>query len=110
MKILYAYGTSKAEEIVTALRKLGQTVYEYPTELENSTLSQEVVDALVAYIEERDIELIMSVHLIYNLAVAAYGAKIKYVPVIWDAPYLKPYTMIGKLDNVWYSTFDKLDC
>lgn len=109
MKILYAYGTSKAEEIVSALRKLGQTVYEYPTELENSTLSQEVVDALVAYIEERDIELIMSIHLIYNLAVAAYGAKIKYVPVIWDAPYLKPYTIIGKLDNVWYSTFDKLD-
>lgn len=109
MKILYAYGSTKAEEIMNALRRLGHTVYEYPKTLENSTLSQEEVDALVAYIEKYDIKLIMSVHLIYNLAVAAYGAKIRYVPVIWDAPYVKPYTMLGKLDNVWYSTFDQLD-
>ncbi|MDE7018150.1 MAG: glycosyltransferase [Lachnospiraceae bacterium] len=109
MRILYAYGTTRAEEIINALRKLGHTVYEYPKTLENSTLSQEEVDALVAYIEAHDLQLIVSVHLIYNLAVAAYGAKIRYVPVIWDAPYVKPYTMIGKLDNVWYSTFDKLD-
>ena len=68
MKILYVYGTAKIKDIVITLHKLGQTVYEYPKELENSTLSQEEVDALVAYIEERDIELIMSIHLIYNLS------------------------------------------
>ena len=51
----------------------------------------------------------MSIHLIYNLAVAAYKADIKYISIIWDAPYVKLYTPFGKLDNCWFSVFDKLD-
>ena len=109
MKILYVHGTTETEEIIAALHKLGHTVYEYPEKMEKLLPSQEAVDALMAYIEKHEITLIMSIHMIDNLAVAAYGTKIKYIPIIWDAPYVKPYTMIGKLDNIWYSTFDKLD-
>lgn len=109
VRILYVHGSMKTEEIITALRALGQNVYEYPGVQKNSVLSQDEVDSLMDYIKEYEITLIMSIHLIYNLAVAAFGTKIRYVPIIWDAPYVKTYTMMGMLDNVWYSTFDKLD-
>ena len=85
MKILYVFGSSDATYITDALRKLNYDVMEYPE------------------------THLMSIHLIYNIAVAAYWSGIKYVPVIWDAPYLKSYTVMGTLDNIWYSVFDKLD-
>lgn len=110
MKILYVYGTAANKNIVAVLRKLRYDVIEYPKTQHNSTLNKDEIDAIVAYVKEHNITHLMSIHLLNNVAVAAYWSGIKYIPVIWDAPYLKPYTVIGKLDNIWYSVFDKLDC
>lgn len=109
MKILYVYGSSTATNIVEALKKLKYDVLEYPKVQDTSDMEEDKINAVVAYIKEHRITHLMSIHLIYNIAVAAYWAEIKYIPVIWDAPYLKPYTVMGTLDNIWYSVFDKLD-
>lgn len=109
MKILYVYGMSTLKDIVYNLRKLGYKVEEYPHRQENSVLNDEEIEKLAAYIRKHHITHLMSTHLIYNLAVAAYQTDIKYVSVIWDAPYLKIYTPFGRLDNCWFSVFDRLD-
>ncbi len=109
MKILYVYGLSREKNIVQTLRKLQCDVMEYPEVQDTSNMDEEKINALVAYVKEHGITHLMSIHLIYNVAVAAYWAGIKYISVIWDAPYLKAYTVMGTLDNIWYSAFDKLD-
>ena len=109
MKILYVYGLSTEKNIVQTLRKLQCDVMEYPEAQDTSNMDEEKINALVAYVKEHGITHLMSIHLIYNVAVAAYWAGIKYISVIWDAPYLKAYTVMGTLDNIWYSAFDKLD-
>lgn len=109
MKILYIYGMSRTKDLVHAMRSLGYEVEEYPQRQENSVLDDEEIGRLADYIRERQITHLMSIHLIYNLAVAAYQTGVKYVSVIWDAPYIKIYTPFGKLDNCWFSVFDKLD-
>ena len=109
MKILYVYGLSTEKNIVQTLRKLQCDVMEYPEVQDTSNMDEEKINALVAYVKEHGITHLMSIHLIYNVAVGAYWAGIKYISVIWDAPYLKAYTVMGTLDNIWYSAFDKLD-
>ena len=109
MKILYVYGLSTEKNIVQTLRKLQCDVMEYPEVQDTSNMDEETINAMVAYVKEHGITHLMSIHLIYNVAVAAYWAGIKYISVIWDAPYLKAYTVMGTLDNIWYSAFDKLD-
>lgn len=109
MKILYVYGLSTEKNIVQTLRKLKCDVMEYPEVQDTSNMDEEKINVLVAYVKEHGITHLMSIHLIYNVAVAAYWAGIKYISVIWDAPYLKAYTVMGTLDNIWYSAFDKLD-
>lgn len=109
MKILYVYGSSTATNIVEALKKLKYDVVEYPEIQDTSEMEETKINQVVDYIKEYEITHLMSIHLIYSIAVAAYWAGIKYVPVIWDAPYLKPYSVMGRLDNIWYSVFDKLD-
>lgn len=109
MKILYVYGSSDATYITDALRKLHYDVMEYPEVQDTSIMDEDKINAVAAYVREYGITHLMSIHLIYNIAVAAYWSGIKYIPVIWDAPYLKPYTVMGTLDNIWYSVFDKLD-
>ncbi len=109
MKILYVYALSTEKNIVQTLRKLQCDVMEYPEVQDTSNMDEEKINALVAYVKEHGITHLMSIHLIYNVAVAAYWAGIKYISVIWDAPYLKAYTVMGTLDNIWYSAFDKLD-
>lgn len=109
MKILYVYGMAHTKDIPITLKKMGYRVEEYPKKQENSVLSNEEVEKLVNYIRRRRITHLMSIHLIYNLAVAAYKTGIKYVSVIWDAPYVKLYTPFGRLDNCWFSVFDRLD-
>ncbi len=103
MKILYVYGLSTEKNIVQTLRKLQCDVMEYPEVQDTSNMDEEKINALVAYVKEHGITHLMSIHLIYNVAVAAYWAGIKYISVIWDAPYLKAYTVMGTLDNIWYS-------
>ena len=109
MKILYVYGMSKANDIPLTLRKLGYEVEEYAKIQSNSILNNEETDELVAYIKSHQITHLMSIHLIYNLAMAALKADIKYVSVIWDAPYIKIYSPFGKLNNCYFSVFDRLD-
>lgn len=110
MKILYVYGMAKTKDIVYTLRKMGYEVEEYPKVQENSIFSEQEMDALVQYIEKHQITHVMSIHLIYNIPIAALKAGIKYISVIWDAPYIKIYTPFGKLPCCWFSVFDRLDC
>ena len=109
MKILYVYGMAETKDIVLALGKLGYEVEEYPEQQDNAVLDDDKVDKIVEYVHTHEITHIMSIHLIYNLAAAAYKAEIKYVSVIWDAPYIKIYSPFGKLDNCWFSVFDRMD-
>lgn len=109
MKILYVYGMSQVTDIPVALKKMGYRVEEYTSVQDNSVLDEKEVEKLTTYIRKRRITHLMSIHLIYNLAVAAYQTGIKYVSVIWDAPYIKLYTPFGRLDNCWFSVFDRLD-
>lgn len=109
MKILYVYGLSTEKNIVQTLQKLKYDVIEYPEIQDTSNMDEDKINAVVAYVKEHQVTHLMSIHLIYNIAVAAYWAGIKYISVIWDAPYLKAYTVMGTLDNIWYSVFDKLD-
>lgn len=109
MKILYVYGMAKSKDIPVTLRKLGYEVEEYAKFQENSILNDEEIEKLTAYIRSHQITHLMSIHLIYNLAMAALKTDIKYVSVIWDAPYIKMYTPFGKLNNCWFSVFDRLD-
>lgn len=109
MKILYVFGMAKTKDIPVTLRKLGYEVEEYPQIQDNSILDDDEVNEIAAYVKTHQITHLMSIHLIYNLALAAYKADIKYVSVIWDAPYIKIYTPFGRLSNCWFSVFDRLD-
>lgn len=109
VKILYVYGMAHTKDIPVTLRKLGYEVEEYSRVQNNSILNDEETDAIVSYVKEHQITHLMSIHLIYNLALAAFKADIKYVSVIWDAPYVKIYSPFGKFDNCWFSVFDRLD-
>ena len=110
MKILFVYGMSNADDIPVTLRRLGYEVEEYPHKQENSVLNDEEIDSLVKVIKEHEITHLCSMHLIYNLAVAAERTGIKYISYIWDAPYIKIYTPFGRFDSSYFSIFDRLDC
>ncbi len=110
MKILYVYGMAETKDIVYNLRKLGYVVEEYPRKQQNSLLNDMEMDGLMTYIKKNDITHLMSIHLIYNAALVAYRSHIKYISLIWDAPYIKLYTPFGRMDNCWFSVFDRWDC
>lgn len=110
MRFLFVYGMSEDKDIVYTLRKMGYYVEEYPRRQENSVLNDEEMEKLAAYIEKRHITHLCSIHLIYNLALVAYRLDITYISFIWDAPYIKLYTPFGRMENCWFSVFDKLDC
>lgn len=108
-KILYIYSTDIGRDNYFTLKKMGYEIEEYNRTLENSILSDVEIDLLVQYSKKNQITHLMSTHLIYNAAMAAYQVDIQYISIIWDAPYIKMYTPFGKLDNCWFSVFDKLD-
>lgn len=109
LKILFLYSSATDVSLAGALKKNGYEVMEYPKVQDTSDMDEDEINELVDYIKENGITHMMSICLVYSAAVAAYWAGIKYVPIVWDAPYLKPYTVMGTLDNIWYSVFDKLD-
>lgn len=112
MKVLVIRGSTKIANSVfmKTMRKMGIDVSEY-TEIDNtSEVTEEAVYKLSGIIKERGITHLFSIHLIFTAAIAAFDAGIKYICYIWDAPYVKVYSDLGRLDNCWYSTFDKLDC
>ena len=110
MKILYVYGMEQTKDIIYNLHKLGYNAEEYSRRQNPSVLNDEEMERLTSYVKDHKITHLMSIHLIYNLAYVAYRTGIKYVSMIWDAPYIKLYTPFGRMDNCYFSVFDKLDC
>ena len=97
-------------DIADAIRKSGYEVEEYPEMLKMASyLSDEEVDGLMAYVREHNIQVIVTLYFAMNAALAAYKSEIRYVSVLWDAPYVENYNPLSKIDNVWITTFDKLD-
>lgn len=97
-------------DIAEALRKLGYETEEYPETLTMASyLSDEEVDKLMAYIQGHNIQLVISLYFVMNAALAVYKSGIRYVSILWDAPYMENYNPLAKIDNVWFTTFDRLD-
>lgn len=109
MKILYVYGKASTRDVVKVMRKLKYTLEEYSEKQENSVLNDEMIERLKKYIVTHKITHLMTISLIYNVAMAAYETGIKYISIIWDSPYIKLYTPFGRMENCWFSVFDKLD-
>lgn len=114
MKILYIHCRKGNAGLVdgmmmTALLKLGYTVLEYDRRLITDRASKEEVDLLSKSIKEQEITHLFSIHFSYDVAIAAYDSGVKYIAYLWDAPYMTVHTTLGKLNNCWYSTFDKID-
>lgn len=101
---------SSATDMAEALRNLGHETEEYPELLKAASyLCDDVVEDLMTYIEKYQIQVVVSLYFVMNAALAAYKSGIKYVSVLWDAPYTEIYNPLSKIDNVWISTFDRLE-
>ncbi len=109
MKILYVHGNSKTEGIINALNKLKIDYEVYPRRVLDIFANEREADELVSYSKLNDITHIMSIHLIDTLVIAAQQSGIIYISLIWDAPYYKIFTIYGRMENCWYSTFDRVD-
>lgn len=98
-----------SEDISLTLEKLGHEVEEFREVLEPGFLDDGKIGEVVSSIEAHRIELVISIYFVMNAAMAAYKKGIKYVSVIWDAPYLGVYNPLARIDNVYISTFDRLE-
>lgn len=99
-----------SRDIGQSLCEMGHEVEEYPQILQMPNfLSEETVDQLCAYAQTKRVQIIFSLYFVMNAALAAYRSGIKYVSFIWDAPYTDVYNPLSRIDNVWITTFDKLD-
>lgn len=110
MKILYVYGRTKEEDYVYTLRKLGYDVEEYFEKQDDRWANKEEIEKMVVYIKANGITHLLSIHMLPNLSAAAFETGIKYIAMLWDAPVLSMNTIFGKLDNLWVTSYDKLDC
>lgn len=113
MNILYVLNrclNSLDSDVMQVLEQMGIKAELYPVRQKNGTLlNDEEIEGIVTYIHEHKIDFLMSLHHIYNVALAAYRTGIRYISIIWDAPFVTNYNPLGKLENIWYTTFDKLD-
>ncbi len=109
MKILCVKEGVGSEDIMEALGRLGYQAELYEREQKYSIVNSEEVDLLIDYIRTNHITHLLSLHLIYNLSAAAVMTGIKYLAIIWDAPYDKLFSLYGKPGNCWYSVFDRVD-
>lgn len=109
MKILYVNGTWVAGPVVDALHNLGYEVEIYPKREAGLFLQEQVVEEIVNYIVAKNITHIVSICFVYNLAMAAHRTGIKYLSIVWDAPYYKVFTPYGRFKNCYFSVFDKMD-
>lgn len=111
MKILFVYGMSDINDIPVSLRRLGYEVEEYPeAQKDYYFLNDEKIDKIVDVIREHGITHLFTIHFLFNLVIAAEKTGIKYVSYIWDAPYVHVYTLFGRSECCYFSTFDRLDC
>ena len=112
MKLLLVHGHMKqpvSDDILYALGKLGYETAEYHEVWETTVLNDAQIEGLVSYIMENKIDFLISVYFIMNAAMAAFKTNIRYISIIWDAPYVGIYNPLGRLNNVWISSFDKLE-
>lgn len=113
MRFLYVHAIGinrESDDIVQALGKAGHEAFIYPKVLKRPTyLDDDVIAELETYIDENYIDILISIHFIINLAFTAYKKNMKYAAILWDAPFKEVYCPLGKIDNVYISTFDKLD-
>lgn len=112
MKILLVHGHKKqpvSDDILYALGKLEYETAEYHEVWETTVLNDDQIERLTSYIIENKIDFLISVYFIMNAAMAAYKTNIRYISIIWDAPYVGVYNPLGRLNNVWLSSFDKLE-
>ena len=109
MKILYVHGSSKTDGIINALSKLKIDFEVYEKRLLGAFANEQEAEKIILYSKEHGITHLMSIHLIDTLAKAAQSANLIYISLIWDAPYHKVFTPYGKMENCWYSTFDRVD-
>lgn len=113
MKFLYVHAAGinrESDDIVLALKKAGHEAVVYHELLKQyASLNDDVVAALEAFIHDNDIDILISIHFILNLALVAYRNQRKYVVFLWDAPVVEIYNPLAKMDDIYISTFDKLD-
>ena len=113
MKYLVVQAVWKQDSVTDmaeTLRKMGYEAEEYPVQLEMASyLSDDEIEGLVAYVKEHQVQVIITIYFVMNAVMAAYKCGIKYAAVLWDAPYLEIYNQLSKIDNVWISTFDRLE-
>lgn len=113
MKILYIHGNkvnNASEHIIQVLQKMGHEVLLYSEEpMMITMLDDDIVRALTSYIQEQKVELILSVHFIMGAALAAYHTNLRYAAILWDAPYTEIYNVLGRMNHIWVSTFDRID-
>ena len=113
MKFLYVHAMGinrESDDIVQVLREAGHEAAVYNELLKKyAYLNDDVIAAVERFIHDNDIDILISIHFIINLALAAYRNHKKYVVLLWDAPVLEIYNPLAKMDDVYISTFDKLD-
>ena len=113
MKFLYVHALTfnrESEDIIQALRNTGHEAGEYTELLRRPDyLDDNIIAALEAYIRDNHIDILVSIYFVLNLAYTAYKNNIKYIALLWDAPFIEARNPLGRIDNVYISTFDKLD-
>lgn len=113
MRFLYTHAIGKnreAGDIVQSLRRAGHEAIEYDKIIGQPWMLDDIVmSELGAFIRDNRIDILISIHFIINVALTAYRNHVKYIALLWDAPFMEVYSPMGKLDNVYISTFDKLD-
>lgn len=113
MKVLFVHAIVEQDagyDMIQVLNSMGYVAEEYSiVQRHPSFLENEEIGALEAYITEHQIQLILSIHFVMNVALAAYETGIQYCAVLWDAPFVEIYNPVSKICNVWITTFDKLD-
>ncbi len=109
MKILCMQTGLESQDIMTALEKLGYQAVIYDRKQKYSIINMEEIEMLADYIRVNQITHVISMHLLYNVSVAAAVAGIKYLVIVWDAPYDKMFTAYGRAENCYFSVFDRVD-
>lgn len=109
MKILYVHTTSVIADFIDALRSIGYEVCVYGDRITEPFPDDSIISRLAAYVKAQNITHIMSIHLQGNVALAARQVGVKYICVIWDAPYYNLFSDYGRMDCCYFSLFDRKD-